>query len=188
MKQPLVFMLAGALALLAASVPAAAQPPATQEAAPYNDVAELTAALTKPGRCPKGRTESRGVACAVVKYIAVDDPLDVIYRPIFRVVSAGGSELAAWTINLGTGYRPEVRKVPMAEVFKDIRTDAPNGGPKGAKKRYMPVDVYGYQDNKEACAKDKFSKSCHSSPRVQTDPFERYRFELPGKEVDKIWR
>jgi hypothetical protein len=52
----------------------------------------------------------------------------------------------------------------------------------------MPVDVYGYQDNEEACRKDKFSKTCHSSPRLQTDPFERYRFELPVTEADKIWR
>jgi len=174
-----------ALAFVAAHLPAMAQTP-EPEAVPFKDVAELTDALIKPGRCPKNHTESYMVACAVVKYVATDDPLDIIYRPIFRTVSAGAGELAAWTVNLGASFRTEIKKVPIDDVFKDIRTNAP--GKNGETKRYMPVDVFGYQDNRDACRKDKFSKACHSSPRPQTDPFERYRFELPTSDADKIWR
>ena len=178
-------LIAVALAVLAAHLPATAQTPEL-EAAPFKDAAELTEALIKPGRCPKNYMESYQTPCAVVKYVATDEPLDVIYRPIFRVVPAGGGDLAAWTLSLGTGFRTQIKKVSIGEVFKDIRTNAP--GKDGAKKRYMPVDVFGYQENKAACATDKFSKACHSSPRPQTDPFERYRFELPTLEADKIWR
>ena len=174
-----------ALAFVAAQVSATAQTP-EPEIAPFKEAAELTEALIKPGRCPKNHTESYLVACAVVKYVAIDDPLDIIYRPIFRIVSAGGGDLAVWTISLGTGFRAGVKKVSIDDVLKDIRTNAP--GKDGAKKRYMPVDVFGYQDNRAACAADKFSKACHSSPRLQTDPFERYRFELPTSDADQIWR
>jgi len=174
-----------AFAFLGFQGAAAAQTPAEPEmVAPYRNAAELMEALTKPGRCPKGHTESYRVPCAVVKYVAIDDPLDVIYRPIFRVVPTGGSKHGAWTISLGRGFRTEVRRLSIDEVHQDIL--APDND--GDRKRYMPVDVFGYRDNQEACSKDKFDKACHSSPRLQTDPFERYRFELPTVEADKIWR
>src|SRR5262245_46252118 len=127
-------LLFGLVAALVASGSAMAQTPAAPEAAPYDSVAELTEALLKPGRCPKSYSESYMTPCAVVKYVATDDPLDGVYRPIFRIVSAGGGELAAWTISLGTGFRTEIRKVSIDEVFKDIRTNAP--GKDGAKRRY----------------------------------------------------
>src|SRR5262245_9300149 len=127
-------------AVLAAPMPAMAQTP-EPEALPFKDAAELTEALTRPGRCPKNYRESYQPPCAVVKYVATDEPLDVIYRPIFRVVPAGGGDVAAWTLSLGTGFRTQIKKVSIAEVFKDIRTSA--AGDDKSKKRYMPVDVFG---------------------------------------------